>query len=64
MTCKKRSTDDYKVESKLLELALSGDVEAIIFWLTNRFPDKWKDHRNINISAETIIRNEVFNNEG
>lgn len=63
MTCKKRSTDDYKVESKLLEMALSGDVEAIIFWLTNRMPDKWKDHRNIKIDADMIVNKEVSKDE-
>lgn len=34
---------DYEVENALLEKALSGDVTAMIFWLKNRRPDKWRD---------------------
>lgn len=34
---------DYAVESALLKKALSGDTTAMIFWLKNRRPDKWRD---------------------
>lgn len=34
---------DVEVENALLELAKQGNITAIIFWLKNRRPDKWKD---------------------
>lgn len=34
---------DYEVENALLSKALGGDVTAMIFWLKNRRPDKWRD---------------------
>lgn len=33
---------DYAVESSLLKKALSGDTKAMIFWLQNRKPEKWR----------------------
>ena len=32
-----------EVESALLEKARSGSVTAMIFWLKNRCPDRWRD---------------------
>ena len=34
---------DVEVENALLNLAKQGNITAIIFWLKNRKPDKWKD---------------------
>lgn len=34
---------DIEVENVLHDLAMSGNITAIIFWLKNRKPDKWKD---------------------
>lgn len=34
---------DYEVENALLAKALAGDVTAMIFWLKNRRPDRWRD---------------------
>lgn len=34
---------DYAVETVLLNKALAGDVTALIFWLKNRRPGKWRD---------------------
>lgn len=34
---------DYEVENALLKKAMSGDVTAMIFWLKNRRPYKWRD---------------------
>lgn len=34
---------DYEVENALLEQAKSGNVTAIIYWLKNRKPNKWRD---------------------
>ncbi len=37
---------DYAVENALLKNAMAGDTTAIIFWLKNRQPEKWRDRRN------------------
>jgi hypothetical protein len=34
---------DFEVENALHQKALSGDVAAMIFWLKNRRPKKWRD---------------------
>lgn len=36
---------DYQVEKALLNKALKGDTTAMIFWLKNRKPDKWRDRK-------------------
>ena len=36
---------DYEVENALYKKAMEGNIAAIIFWLKNRRPDKWKDRR-------------------
>lgn len=36
---------DYEVEKALLNKALKGDTTAMIFWLKNRRPDKWRDRK-------------------
>lgn len=36
---------DYQVEKALLNKALKGDTTAMIFWLKNRRPDKWRDRK-------------------
>ena len=43
----KRSKEvvDYEVENALYKSAMSGNVSAMIFWLKNRRPDKWRDKR-------------------
>ena len=33
---------DYAVQGALLKKALSGDTMAIIYWLNNRRPDRWR----------------------
>ena len=39
---------DYAVESALLKKAMEGDTTAMIFWLKNRRPDKWRDKPDAN----------------
>ena len=34
---------DYEVENALLQAALAGNIAAIIFWLKNRRPNKWRE---------------------
>ena len=58
---------DIKVENALLKRALGyscdnkevpPDITAIIFWLKNRRPDKWRDKQNLEHSGE--IKNNPF----
>ena len=46
---------DYAVESALLKKAMGGDVTAMIFWLKNRRPDKWRDKPEIKQSGENAL---------
>ena len=34
---------DYEVENALFKSALGGNVTAMIFWLKNRRPDRWRE---------------------
>jgi hypothetical protein len=43
---------DYAVENALLRKALSGDVQAMIFWLKNRKPSQWRDLKELNASLQ------------
>ncbi len=65
---------DYAIENALVKKALSGDVTAMIFWLKNRRPDKWRDkpdgvkesgESTLKVLAElaVILRNPVPNRE-
>ena len=46
----KRSKEvvDYEVENALYKSAIGGNVSAMIFWLKNRRPDKWRDRKEAN----------------
>lgn len=43
---------DYAVENALLRKALGGDTNAIMFWLKNRRPDKWRDLKELNTNLQ------------
>ena len=45
---------DRQVENALYTAAIEGNVTAIIFWLKNRKPDKWRDMKNIDANIESI----------
>ena len=47
LTALKRGKEvvDYEVENALYKAAINGNVTAMIFWLKNRRPDKWRDKR-------------------
>ena len=42
---KGKEVSDYEVENALYQAAINGSVSAMIFWLKNRRPDKWKDKK-------------------
>jgi hypothetical protein len=46
---------DRQVEKALLKKALNGNVTAMIFWLKNRKPDKWRDSQSIEHSTNEEI---------
>jgi len=51
---------DYAVENALLKKALGGDVTAMIFWLKNRKPYKWRDRFNLGLTeAKDDIADEL-----
>lgn len=43
------------VEARVMQLANKGDKFMIMWWLQNRYPDDWKDTRNLNIDQTTTI---------
>lgn len=49
---KGKEVADIEVENALHELALSGNITAIIFWLKNRMPEKWRDKRDVDLGGE------------
>ncbi|MDB8545796.1 hypothetical protein PNV01_13385 [Turicibacter sanguinis] len=42
---KGKEVADYEIENALYNAAIGGNVSAMIFWLKNRRPDKWKDKK-------------------
>ncbi len=46
---------DSKVEASLYNQALKGNITAIIFWLCNRQPDKWKNVNKVDIQGTLQI---------
>lgn len=45
------------VEDALLKAASEGNTTAMIFWLTNRAPDRWADKR-------AVVNNTILNKVG
>jgi len=50
-----------EVEDVLRELALSGHMTALMFWLQNRAPDRWKDMRRVEkkVTHEGTVTHEL-----
>lgn len=49
---KNKEICDAEVESALHKAALGGNITAIIFWLKNRRPDKWREKPTDNQSSD------------
>lgn len=45
---KSKEVVDYEVENALYKSAIAGNVTAMIFFLKNRRPDKWRDRKEAN----------------
>lgn len=45
---------DRNVENALYQAALAGNTTAMIFWLKNRKPDKWREKREEEQQKDTI----------
>jgi hypothetical protein len=46
---------DFAVENALLKKALAGDTTAMIFWLKNRKPDKWRDRHEMQMDGAVPV---------
>lgn len=49
---------DYEVENALLKQAREGNTTAIIFWLKNRQPNKWRNKPDDGSTQEAISKAE------
>ncbi len=49
---KSKAVVDIEVENALYQAALDGNMTAIIFWLKNRKPEKWRDRQQVEMSGE------------
>ena len=47
---------DFQITKSLYEKAKNGDTTAMIFWLKNRRPDKWRDRHDIEFPNGLIIK--------
>ncbi len=50
-----RDLSDMHVVNALYEKALKGDTTAMIFWLKNRQPDRWRDRRDIDVKGKMTL---------
>ncbi len=54
---------DYEIENALFNSAKGGNVTAMIFWLKNRRPAKWRerveDNQNLNNLDSVVIEDDI-----
>lgn len=74
---KGKEVSDYEVENALYKAAINGSVSAMIFWLKNRRPDKWKKkepaeielqakelalrERKLKLEEEKLLKDQILN---
>jgi len=57
---------EYKGQRKLVKRVvkqLAPDVTALIFWLKNRNPLRWKDKQSVEVSGETTVSQRISGND-
>ena len=52
---------DFQITQSLYQKAKAGDTTAMIFWLKNRQPDKWRDKHDIEIPGVEKALYEISN---
>lgn len=57
----KRGKDkaDLQVVGRLYKKAVDGDTTAMIFWLKNRQPDRWRDRHNVDHGGNVNVDNKL-----
>lgn len=50
-----RRNSDQRVEETLYAKALMGDTTAMIFWLKNRQPERWRDVKEHNLKGNVAV---------
>lgn len=61
---KGKEVADFEVENALYKKAVAGDVTAIIYWLKNRRPKKWRDKPDVTIEDAMKKLDEVLEKIG
>ena len=51
---------DLQVISRLYDKAVQGDTVAMIFWLKNRLPGRWRDKQLVEHEGVTYVVSEAF----
>ena len=52
---------DREVENALYKAAVEGNTTAMIFWLKNRKPDKWRDGKSLELAGQVDTTSNVPN---
>lgn len=51
---------DFQIAKSLYEKAKAGDTTAMIFWLKNRQPDRWRDRQTVEGGDKPILFKVIY----